>query len=178
MIAPFVIGAVVLLALLSHKSGAAPDEGRMDTRPATAGRSRIFAILDRLAEARPSLPRWLIYAMADRESGFSSRAYAGGREDSLGIFQINWNAHGATLTARGIRRESLYDPSINATYWGEVADRLRQAAIARGFTPPGLWYAMRLRLVGILWENFDTPKARQVVRDFRPFVAKWQGRMA
>lgn len=169
LILPLAIVIVAVLALASAHGGGST-EGRMDRRG-------VFAILDALALARPNLPRWFIYAMADKESGFSVRAYAGGREDSLGIFQINWNAHGETLEARGIDRARLYDPRLNATYWGEVAERIRRAAISRGYRPPGLWYAIRLRLKGIPWDHFDTPAAHEAVAAFRPFVERWQGRL-
>lgn len=169
---PLVFAAFAVFALASSVSG-----GSVRWMGARVGTARIFRILEGLAASRPSLPKWFIFAMVEKESGFRTTALHGGREDSIGLFQINWNAHGRELSSRGIRREDLYRPEVNASYWGELAERIRQAAIARGFTPPGLWYAIRLRLKGIGWDDFDRADARASIASFAPILSRWESRL-
>lgn len=174
MVAVAIALGLGMLALASVGRGASDGEEVVRFAPKTA----VMAALEELARNHPELPRWWIYAMAQKESGFRPRAYHGGREDSLGIFQVNWRAHAERLTRLGIPREALYDPRVNAWFWGILAEELRQAAIARGYRPPGLWYVLRLRLKGIRWADFRGELARQTVLAFRPIAERWQRRMA
>jgi len=175
-------GGVLLLVLLSRRARAgtlAP--GPVGSR--RAPRAEVAAAIDSVSVAHPSLPRWFAWAMADKESGLEPTRHAGGGEDSFGLFQINWNAHGAVLAGRGITKEMLFDPQVNATYWGEIAAKPRAEAARRGVLGDMVWYAVRSRLKGgITWEQiarWDTdPEVQFVVNSFRPYVDKWRGRAA
>lgn len=166
-----VAASILLVSLALGSRGRAP----ISTRRYSSAEVR--AAIDMVSQAHPTIPRWFAWAMADKESGLRPGALHLDRaEDSLGLFQINWRAHGAELTSRGVTREQLYIPIVNAAYWGELADGLTRAALARGIEGDHVWYAVRLRLKGIDWDDFGGDLARTAIVAFRPYVAKWKGR--
>lgn len=166
-----VLAFVALVAILALASAG---RGSVSLPPAT--RADVRRAIELVISQRPGLLAAFVWAMADKESGFNPHANADtANEDSLGLFQVNWRAHGARLRARGAEREWLFDPTYNATYWGEIADQIRRAAIARGYRPPGLWHAIRLRLKGIDWDDFGSPLALETIRKFGPYLARYGG---
>lgn len=173
---PYLLGAGLLLAIAAiagARRSAAPwsGTGRRYGRPA------VSAAIEHAAMTY-GIPRWFAWAQADKESGLNPSAHHGGAEDSWGLYQINLNAHGAVLAARGIGSEELKNPMVNATYFGELAKDLYVEALRRGVSP-GLhgWVAVRLRLKGIPWDDFGSALARTTVTLFKPFIKKWQARM-
>jgi hypothetical protein len=174
-------GGALALVLVSRRRSA-----RGGAPPSRRARAEVIqAINEQLVAHHPRVPSWFAMAQADKESGFDNTARNNrpGIEDSYGLYQINWRAHGPTLTARGITPAMLFDPRVNAAYAFELFEQLRAAAIARGFPADSeqLWHAVRLRLAGIPWEDFDGPRpswtadARRVVAAFEPFVARYRG---
>lgn len=172
-------GALAFVSLARRRSATSPSSAP----PRRVPRAEVLQIINAQVVAHhPRVPTWFAMAQAEKESGFNPLAQARtAAEDSFGLYQINWRAHGPTLTARGITAEMLLDPAVNAAYAFELFEQLRRAAIARGF-PDGteqLWHAVRLRLKGIPWEEFDgprtnwSPRALATVAAFEPVVARY-----
>lgn len=170
-------GILLVLAAIGRKRGGVAG----GTVPARHyGRADVAAAIDLAVRAHPILPRWFVWAMADKESGLDpseTNVETPARERSYGLFQINWNAHGEELTRRGVSVEQLFIPIVNAAYWSEIAEIWARAAMARGIQGDHVWYAVRLRAAGVEWENFGTALAREKMLAFRPFVTRWQTRM-
>lgn len=163
-------GLAVVALSSGRRRGAAPSR--------RYSRADVEAAIDLAVRAHPILPAWFVWAMADKESSLKPGArHVDLAERSFGLFQVNWNAHGAELTRRGIAQGQLYDPMVNAAYWSELADDLTRAARARGIEGDHVWYAVRLRLKGIAWDDFGGDLARTAILAFRPYVARWKARM-
>lgn len=113
------------------------------------------------------IPLWFALTNAKLESGFNPQAdLRTAREDSFGLFMINWRAHRATLEARGISQGDLLEPRINATYWRDVVRTFKAGAVRRGYTGDAMWEAVRLRLAGIRWDDFGGATARGIASRF------------
>lgn len=174
MIALIVIGVLGLAVAMSRSLAAEtsrPVRGRGYAMPS------ISAAIETAAMTY-GIPRWFAWAQADKESGLNPSAHHGSAEDSWGLYQINMNAHGTTLAARGIDAELLQNPMVNADYFGQLARDLHTEALRRGVAE-GLhaWVAVRLRLKGIGWDDFGSDLARLTVQRFQPYIRKWQERM-
>lgn len=167
-----VAASILLVSLALGSRGRAPGPTRRYSS------AEVAAAIDMVSRAHPTIPRWFAWAMADKESGLRPGALHLDRaEDSLGLYQINWRAHGAELTRRGVQRTQLYIPVVNAAYWGQLAETWAEAARARGIEGDHVWYAVRLRAKGIDWDDFGSDLARTAILAFRPYVTKWKGRL-
>jgi hypothetical protein len=176
--------ALLLLALVRHSSAAEAPSERVPLTPDRARalfpRATVYDAIRAMLRQYPSIPTWFAFAMADKESGFDPGAHAGGREDSLGIYQVNWNAHKGPLTAAGIPKDQLYDPRLNALYWGGLASRLGAEALSHGFSADSAarWKAVRLKLKGgFAWDEMGSARAAIAIAPFDPYARKWMANL-
>lgn len=180
------VAASVILVSLAMSSRGAGRGSSSSSSSRRYSRADVAAAIDLAIRAHPILPAWFVWAMADKESTLDPRATnvrIPARERSYGLFQINWNAHGAELTRRGISSSQLFDPMVNAAYWSELAETWTRGALSRGYRDPELWYAVRLRAKGVPWTDFAGGSARQHLRRievaprFETILAKWKARL-
>jgi hypothetical protein len=127
-------------------------------RPAPAA---IRALLAELMQGT-SVPLWYALTVASLESGFDPGATLNtAREDSYGLFMLNWRAHEEALVERGITDpDELLDARVNATYWRDLVRRLIVAAKRRGYTGDEVFSQVRLRLAGIGWGSTSATALR------------------
>ena len=106
----------------------------------------IVKLAKKWASTRSLPPEWVV-ATIILESGGNQYAHnRSGRDDSYGLMQVNWLAHGDALSKAGIRPEDLFDPNVNID-WGTriLKDSLTRAQRAGA---PSTFIATRLAYTG------------------------------
>lgn len=154
------ISALGLLHVLASPAQAAPAPQSLPINPPptpvpSSLRARftpqLIALAQKWATAR-GLPLAWVLATIDAESGGNPNAQTHStREDSYGLMQINWRAHGAEVTAAGYTAADLLNPDVNisfgTTVMRQVYDAIR-AALGNKTPPAPLDVLMRLGYTG------------------------------
>lgn len=122
--------------------------------------AQIKALLEELMRGT-SVPLWYALTVASLESAFDPTAQlVTAREDSHGLFMINWNAHREALEERGVSKEDLLDARTNALYWRDLVRRLIVTAKRKGYAGDDIFTQVRLRLAGIAWGSSSATALR------------------
>jgi hypothetical protein len=112
------------------------------------------------------------------ESGFRSDAHLdASRDDSYGLMMVNMKVPSLRAAIEELDRtpDDLYDPEFNATFWRDrQAKVFRAGARAHGFTGDAVWEAVRLRLAGIPWDDFQSSEARRIATRFWRYAGRYR----
>lgn len=85
------------------------------------------------------IPPELILATIWAESKGNVKAYAKNeREESFGLMQINWKAHGPDIIKAGRKKEELFNPDFNIEWGSKVLKRAYDRAVAAKVSDPVL----------------------------------------
>lgn len=125
----------------------------------------IVALARKWAAVRGIPAHWVL-ATIWAESRGNPRAYAGGREDSYGLMQVNWNAHGARIAATGYGKASLFEPDKNIEWGTRILKEAYDRAVKSGTTNP-IDVATRMVYTG-----------RQPSSTYAPTATAWQAALA
>lgn len=106
----------------------------------------IVKLAKKWAAARGLPPEWVVATIILESGGNPNAHNRRGRDDSYGLMQVNWLAHGDALTKAGVRPADLFDPNTNID-WGTriLKDSLTRAQRAGA---PSTFIATRLAYTG------------------------------
>ncbi len=147
-------------------------------RPIPVAPARVRELIARLFPAAGPIPRWFAMTNAALESGFRAEAHLdAAHDDSYGLMMVNMKVPSlrAIIEELGRTPNDLYDPEFNLTFWRDRQAKVFKAgARAHGFAGDAVWEAVRLRLAGIPWEDFQTSKARYIASRFWRFAGRYR----
>lgn len=175
------LGAVVKKAINDGPAGLGESGGgsALNARPGPV----VDAAIRAEAALHPGIPLAFFMACAALESRFNPGVRRfDSVERSVGLYQINLNAHGGTLSQLGISADDLYDPRVNVKYWAShIVERLAARADRDGYEEsgnPSKWEAVRSWLASSRFDPRNTSSgAWRYIERFRPIYSAWKTRV-